>query len=458
MKSLAVAVVVACVSVAWGQSGGTSHTRGARSQASIANRMSLEEIEAVAMQANPEIRVAARRIATAEARVSGAGALDDPMAMYRNWGTPLRQPWDWNQAQHMLMLQQTLPGWGKRGLRSQVAGSEIEVLKLQLEAVRRDVAVRVKKTFYDLLRNGDELRIHDEQEQLAKQALESAQIKYTVGKVPQQDVLKAQIATTKLEEHLIGVEQDGELARAELNALMGRDPSSALEVMGEYMPVTEIPSLVDLEKMALENRPELRANRAEQNVLLQKEELAKKAYTPDFTVAGGYMLMPADASQRNTYSAEVTINLPWLNKRKHESEIDEVRTMTEATRAEYEVQRAAIFLEIQQALIRAGAARRNVELYRDTLRPQAEATFKAAAAAYQHDRTDFLNLIDSQNMMLDVQSSFYRASAEFDSRVAELERAVGTTLPQRNVQLKAERAVGAALSRPDAELQGEEGR
>jgi outer membrane protein, heavy metal efflux system len=398
--------------------------------------MSLEEIENIAMQANPEIRAAARRIATTEARVSGAGALDDPMLMYRNWGTPLNQPLNWNQGQNMFMVQQTLPGPGKRALRSQVAGSEIEVAKLQLETVRRDVAVRVKKTFYDLLRNYDELRIHDEQMQLAKQAVESARIKYTVGKVPQQDVLKAQIATTKLEEHLIMVEQDGEMARATLNSMMARDPAAPLEIVGEYTPVALIPSLLDLERIALENRPELRANKAEQNVLAQKEALAKKAYTPDFTVAAGYMLMPQDVEQKHTYAAEVTLNLPWLNKRKHDSEIAEARTMTEATRAEYDAQRAAIFLEIQEALIRALSAARNVELYRTTLKPQAEATFKAAAAAYQHDRTDFLNLVDSQNMMLDVQSSFYRSAAEFDSRMAELERAIGTTLPERSAEWK----------------------
>ena len=149
----------------------------------------------------------------------------------------------------------------------------------------------------------------------------------------------------------------------------------------------------------------------------------------------GYMLMPQDVELKHTYTAEVTMNLPWLNKRKHDSEIAEARTMTEVTRAEYDMQRAAIFLEIQEALIRAKAARRNVELYRSTLMPQVEATFKAAAAAYQHDRTDFLNLVDSQNMMLDVRSAFYRSAADFDSRLAELERAIGTTLPERGVVL-----------------------
>ena len=88
--------------------------------ASATSAMSLDQIEAAALVGNPEVRVAVRRVATAETRVSGAGALDDPMLMYRDWGTPLKQPWNLNQAQNMFMLQQTFPGPGKRATRSQI--------------------------------------------------------------------------------------------------------------------------------------------------------------------------------------------------------------------------------------------------------------------------------------------------------------------------------------------------
>ena len=92
-----------------------------------------------------------------------------------------------------------------------------------------------------------------------------------------------------------------------------------------------------------------------------------------------------------------------------------------------------VFQEIQEASIRANTAARLVEIYRDTLRPQAQATLKAASAAYQTDQTDFLNLIDSQNTALDVEYSYYRALAEFDSRVAELEGAIGAAIPRNSV-------------------------
>ena len=424
MKSVTVVILVAGL---WSIAVGQEHLTTRHPQSAP---MTLEQIEAAAMQGNPEIRAAVRRVAVLETRIPASWALDDPMFMYRNWGTPLEKPYDLNQAQNMFMLQQTFPGAGKRAARSEVAGKEVDVAKEQLEGARREVQVRVRKAFYDLMRNADELRIHDEQMQLTKQALEAARIKYTVGRVPQQDVLKAQIAITKLEEHLIMLDEQGEMARASLNTLMGRDPATSLDIEGRYSTKVQVPSLAKLEQIAIENRPELRAIAAQQKVAQARANLAGKAYTPDFTVGLGYMLMPDGATYRNNYMAEFSMNLPWLNKRKHDSEIAEARAMTETTNAEYEMQRSAVSLEIQEALIKVRSAQKALGLYRDTLRPQAEATFRAATAAYQHDRTDFLNLIDSQNMMLDVQSSFYRTAAELDSRIAELERAVGTALPR----------------------------
>jgi outer membrane protein, heavy metal efflux system len=403
------------------------------SQSRRVHVMELEDIQREAMANNPEIRAAEARVAVAKARTPAAGALDDPMLMYRNWGTPISKPWDWNQAQHMVMYQQTLPGPGKRAARTELANQQAAESEAQIEVVKREIGVRVRKAYYDLLRSIDEHRIHDQQMELSKQALQSATVKYTVGRVPQQDVLKAQIAMTRLADHLVTLDEQEESARAELNTLMGRDPGAALQVMGQYGNPRALPNLDELERVALENRPELKAIAATGNVAESQLALARKAYTPDFTVAGGYMLMPEGAMFRNNYMAEVTISLPWLNRRKHDSEIKEAQTAAAVVRSEHNSQVNAAFLEIQQALIRAHAAERSLKLYRDTLRPQAEAALKSAAAAYQHDRTDFLNLVDSQNMLLDVESSYFKAAANLDTRVAELERAIGAPLTAASV-------------------------
>ena len=76
--------------------------------------LTLEEAEKIALAENPEIEVAVRRIDLAKAHVPLAGALDDPMAMYRGWGVPLKQPWNYNAAQNMFSISQALQGRGKQ--------------------------------------------------------------------------------------------------------------------------------------------------------------------------------------------------------------------------------------------------------------------------------------------------------------------------------------------------------
>jgi outer membrane protein TolC len=311
-----------------------------------------------------------------------------------------------------------------------MAARDVEILKAELEARKRKVAAQVRRAFYELLRNYEELRLHDQQVAIAGQAVESARIKYTVGRAPQQHVLKAQIASSKLVEHLIMLEQEGDLVRAGLNVLLGRDPAAPLEVSGEYAISGQLPSMAELERIALENRSELAAASAAIRRSEAASRLARKSYTPDFTVSAGYMLMPPDSRFRNTYMAELSITLPWLNRRRHDAEIAEASAQTSALRAEYDARRTSVLQEIREALIRAETARKLVALYRDTLQPQAHTSFRAAAAAYQTDCADFLNLLDSQNMALDVESDYFRALSEYEGRLADLERAIGAPLPR----------------------------
>ena len=392
--------------------------------------LTLEQAEQIAMQANPEIRVTARKLVMAERHVSGAGALEDPSLMYRGWQVPLQQPWNYNAAMNMFMVGQSFPGRGKRALRSQVANDAVATAKAELEATKQSVSAQVRKAFYDLLRNADELRVHDEQVAIARQAFEAARIKYSVGHVPQQDVLKAQVAVTKLIEHLVMLEQDAELSRATLNALLGRNPENPIEVTGKYGVPAQLPAITELEQLAVVNRPELAAATTSVKQAEDEIALARKQYIPDFSANVGYMLMPSGSEHRNNYMIEGSMTLPWLNHRKHDSEINEAQAAATERQAELEATRLAVFRQIQEALVRANAAKRLVDIYQNTLQPQSEATLHSTVIAYENDRTDILNLLDSQNTTLDVDYAYFRVISEFEQHMAELELAVGASIPR----------------------------
>ena len=122
------------------------------------------------------------------------------------------------------------------------------------------------------------------------------------------------------------------------------------------------------------------------------------------------------------------MNLPWLNRERHDGEAKQADAATDVSQAELDARAATVFLEIRQAQIAVLAAEKRVKLYRYTLLPQAEASFKASTAAYQNNRAEFMSLIDAQNLLLDIQTATYKASAATDEGRSQLERAIGAPI------------------------------
>ncbi|MGA2850046.1 MAG: TolC family protein [Terracidiphilus sp.] len=431
MKTFRIAapfVLVLCLSC-FAQSGPGRMDAPANSATGAVHSITVEDAVAAALEANPQIHAAVRRLTLAQSKGGTARSLDDPMLMVRDWDTPLRQPWDLNQAQVMLSIQQTFVSKQKRDLRAKVAGDDTEMAASDLESLRQAIAAQVRKECTDLRRNADEMRLHDSESSLMKEALADALAQYSTGRVPQVDVLRAQMAVTRLDEHLIELDQERDTAGAELNALMGRPADEAVEVVGEYSTTAQMPPLDELERLAMEHRPELAGLRKGIGKHQDEAQATRLDMKPDFTAALGYMLMPTGSASRNAYMAELSMNLPSMNRSRHDGEAKQADAATAVAQADLDAKAAAVFLEVRQAQIAIAAAERRTKVYRDTLLPQADASFKAATAAYQNNRAELSMLIESQKLLLDIQTALYQASADRDLGVADLERAIGTALP-----------------------------
>jgi outer membrane protein TolC len=404
---------------------------------SVTAPLSIDDAVAAALESNPEIRAAVRRLSLAQLKTGTARSLDDPMLMVRDWDTPVTKPWDLNQAQLMVSLQQTFPSRLKRDARARLAEDDAGVAANDLEILRQEVSVEVRKLCIDLLRNADEMRLQARQSSLLKEALAAALAEYATGKSLQADVLRAQMTLTRLNEQLIELEEERDNARAQLNALMGRPAESTIEIAGNYALPAALPSIEELEQAAMEHRPELAALRTQITKSKDESKLTRLAMKPDFTVGLGYMLMPTGSMARNAYMAEVTMNLPWLNRERHDGEAKQADAATAVSQAELDARAAVVFLEIRQEQIAVLAAEKRVKLYRDTLLPQAEAAFKASTAAYQNNRAEFMSLIEAQNLLLEIQTATYKASAAESEGLKQLERAIGeplATATNRNIE------------------------
>lgn len=72
---------------------------------------------------------------------------------------------------------------------------------------------------------------------------------------------------------------------------------------------------------------------------------------------------------------------------------------------------------------------KSLDLYRDRLIPEAEQTLNSAMAAYKTGSISFLDLLDSERMIVQFKLNYYKEQAAYVKAIASLESSIGTQLP-----------------------------
>ncbi|MGH7447283.1 MAG: TolC family protein, partial [Longimicrobiales bacterium] len=183
----------------------------------------LDSLIAIAMLVNPAVHAAQQRVHVAQARIGPAGALPDPMLSVGIMNLPVREP---GFSDFMTMKTvgavQTLPFPGKRTLAERTAELEVRAAEANLESVRRDVVADVRKAWYDLALLDHTLAIMEANQNLLVNFVQVTESRYATGTGGQQDILKAQVETSRLAEHAVAITEQRRAALARLNAVLDR--------------------------------------------------------------------------------------------------------------------------------------------------------------------------------------------------------------------------------------------
>src|SRR5438132_2912461 len=382
-----------------------------------------------ALKQNPEIEAARQRWRAAQERVPQARALDDPEFKIELFNTP--ENLDVTRTGNTIFgLSQRFPFPGKLSLREGMAVKEAEMAASLLRSKEREIASQVKSAYYEVFLAHKAIEIHHQQTDILKDFFAIANARFRAGKGTQVDVLKSAVELSKLENELPVLEQQRETAKAKLNLLLSRAPQSPLGEPVEPIGPTEPGKRLvfeELQQMAVQNRPELRAVDLEIARSRTATALAQKQYYPDFNVM---VERCQNFGARDGFGGMVTMSLPFSfwTKPKYDAGVREAAANQDAAKAAYEALKNQVLFEIKDLLAKIEAAEKLFTLYRTTVIPQAQHTLESARAGYQAGKTEFLALLDAQRAIKDFQLDYYRSLTAFEQRRAELERAVGLEL------------------------------
>jgi cobalt-zinc-cadmium efflux system outer membrane protein len=391
--------------------------------------LSLREAVDDALVKNPELLALRAQLPVVRAKPAQERALAPPMLEAQIWQWPINSINPANTNMYMFMVGQDLPGRGKRELRAAVAEKDIELAQTDVTIRTRQIVNEVKQVYALLFIARKATEVHLASVELLRQIADVAQAKYAPGRISQQDVLKPVVELSKLHGDLLMFEEQAGIAAARLNILLARAPEAPIGPLTEPTEQRLLPAPTELQQLAIDHQPELQ--RAQVEIERAEAELAsaKQAYKPDFTVQGGYMLLP---NQTDAWLARVGVTwprAPW-SRNKISAHITEQIAVSETAKARERATQNMVRLAVQEAYIRAKSAQERAALLRTTILPQAQQTLDVSRIGYQTDKVDFQAVMDNQRTLLDAQLGYVRALSEFEQATADLERAVGADLPE----------------------------
>ncbi|HLC22002.1 MAG TPA: TolC family protein [Candidatus Methylomirabilis sp.] len=412
----------------------TSFTDVAFGRAAFAQEavLSLQPLIQEALAVNPTIKAEGKRWDAAKERPPQEGSLDDPMLSFEIVNLPTNS---FSFAQDDMTMKQfsisqTFPYFGKRGLRSEVAQREANAIGQGYRDKRNEIVRRVKEAFFELYVVDRSLEVVEKNRELLREFVKIAETKYSVGKGIQQDVIKAHVELSKLLDEQIRLEQSRQAAGARLNAILNRPPQTPLGQTEEVRKDELQLDLKELQAMALENRPLLKALQEEVERSKAANALARRKYFPDLTmsVAYGFREDSRIVNRSDMFSAGFSINIPLYFRTKQDRQVAETSALINSAREQYQAARNEVLSLVNELVSDLEKGSKLIDLLQTGLIPQAGLSLDSAVSGYQVNKVDFLTLLDNRLTLFNFEKEYYRALGDYQTSLAKLEWVVGTSI------------------------------
>ena len=393
---------------------------------------SLQGLLAHARAQSPELSAMRQEADAAAQRVAPAGALPDPVLRVElmninNVGTatpPSLLPWKVGETRYTLM--QSLPLWGKRGLRRDMAAADAMQADARSDATWIELAARIKTAYAEYYRVAGNERLTGEVLGLMARLEQLAQARYAGGLVSQSDAIRAQLEQSAMRTELLALEGERRQVRARLNGLLARDGAAALAEPEALrpLPLLGTADAGTLAERARGRNPLILAELARLDAAQKSRELTQRNRYPDLTAG----VSPSQVGARiSTWGVMLEMNIP-LQQDTRRSQEREAEALVAAARSRVEALTHQLLGELGGQLAGLDAAQRSAALVKSQLLPQSELSLQSALAAYENGKADFAVLLDGQRQIRRARQELLKVQVEAQLRLADIERILGEDL------------------------------
>ena len=371
--------------------------------------LTLAEAEDTALNQEPGQTAYLSRAEALEEQAVAAGQLPDPKLRMGLANYPLESGGFTTEGmtQGQLGLRQSFPPGKTRSISTRQFQSLASEMNQNADARGRDVLTAVRNTWLETYYWQRAETIVVDSRPFFSDLVTVTRSLYAVGDKDQQDVLRAELELSRLDDRLIEISKQQGRARAQLAQWIAGDASRPI---AEKLPAwTSAPPLEAL-RAALDTHPALNAADARIEARRAGIELAEEQYKPGWALDLGYGYrdgsLPSGEPRSDFVSLSVTVDLPVFRKNRQDRRVAAAVRERRAAMDSKEELRRRLNSQLEAEYARYRDLNRRIALYEQQILAQAEDQANAALLAYQSEAGDFAEVmrayIDDLNTRLEL--------------------------------------------------------
>jgi len=386
---------------------------------------------------NQDIKSLESRVKSLREEISFAGSLNDPRIGIGLLNIPTdhfrfdQEP----MTQKQIFIAQKIPWFGKLDLRSQQAAMQAIRQEAILKAKQLELAREIATAYYELGFIASAQKINDRLMNMLTQLLRVSETKYGSGQGLQQDVLQAQVETSKLLDEQITLGKKRRTQEDRINSLLNRERFIPVAPPKNLPYPDSVPRTEELQILSLKMNPWLKVKQVEIDQANVEIELARKDYWPDMDVKVAYGQREEDFNGRDLpdfVSTSVVMNIPLWKNTRQDKKLEATKLSHQAALQSYQNLVNRLPHKIDALVSDIRNIRKNYRLITDALIVQAEQWVRSSLSAYEVGKVEFSTMINAQIRLLrfELQSENYLFSLY--KKRAELEEVLGGPILTRN--------------------------
>ena len=445
LKAIALAAIT--VSLVAGEGMGiVAVAAEAMSQQAVPEVLTLEKAVDLAISNHPSLRVASGTQAVSEARVGQAQSGLFPQLQARNayqqatantstsfGGGPTRRSTrgdNFGTSQSSVTLNQLLYDFGK--IKSQVDAAQfnLRAANSDAETTLQTVIVNVQQAYFGLQQAHRLVTVSDEAITQFKKHLALAQGRFKAGVAPKIDVTTAEVDLSNAQLNLITARNNDLVARVTLNNAMGIKTSDGYRVDDPTAVQHERISLDEAVAVAMRLRPEMISQQALEQAAEVTIKTAQSDFFPTVSSSANYSYTGQESPFVYNWNVTGTVNIPIFSGFLTKQQVAEARANLLKTKANGEVLRQNILLEVNQALLNLEAAKERLQVTAVTV-TQAKERLALVEGRYRAGLSNAIEVTDAEVALVNAQVNDVVAISSYQAAKAQLDRATGISTSVR---------------------------